>query len=38
MAQSRYIDKKSVGKISFEFESQDDFVRIIEQLNRKYGK
>lgn len=28
--------KKSVGKISFEF--QDDFVRIIEQLNRKYGK
>ncbi|HDX8087296.1 TPA: ParB/RepB/Spo0J family partition protein, partial [Staphylococcus aureus] len=27
--------KKSVGKISFEFESQDDFVRIIEQLNRK---
>ncbi len=26
--------KKSVGKISFEFESQDDFVRIIEQLNR----
>ncbi|HCY1580585.1 TPA: ParB/RepB/Spo0J family partition protein [Staphylococcus aureus] len=28
--------KKSVGKISFEFESQDDFVRIIEQL--KYGK
>ncbi|HCT4653383.1 TPA: ParB/RepB/Spo0J family partition protein [Staphylococcus aureus] len=30
--------KKSVGKISFEFESQDDFVRIIEQLNRKYGK
>ncbi len=30
--------KKSVGKITFEFESQDDFVRIIEQLNRKYGK
>ncbi|HDI0954097.1 TPA: ParB/RepB/Spo0J family partition protein [Staphylococcus aureus] len=30
--------KKSVSKISFEFESQDDFVRIIEQLNRKYGK
>ncbi|CAC7085109.1 ParB family partitioning protein [Staphylococcus aureus] len=30
--------KKSAGKISFEFESQDDFVRIIEQLNRKYGK
>ncbi len=30
--------KKSGGKISFEFESQDDFVRIIEQLNRKYGK
>lgn len=30
--------KKSVGKISFEFESHDDFVRIIEQLNRKYGK
>ncbi|UVI85224.1 ParB/RepB/Spo0J family partition protein [Staphylococcus aureus] len=30
--------KKSVGKISFEFESQDDFVRIIEQLNRRYGK
>lgn len=30
--------KKSVDKISFEFESQDDFVRIIEQLNRKYGK
>lgn len=30
--------KKSIGKISFEFESQDDFVRIIEQLNRKYGK
>lgn len=30
--------KKSVGKISFEFESQDDFVKIIEQLNRKYGK
>ncbi|HHC6368137.1 TPA: ParB/RepB/Spo0J family partition protein [Staphylococcus aureus] len=30
--------KKSVGKISFEFESQDDFVRIIEQLNRKYSK
>ncbi|HCW8996854.1 TPA: ParB/RepB/Spo0J family partition protein, partial [Staphylococcus aureus] len=24
--------KKSVGKISFEFDSQDDFVRIIEQL------
>ncbi|EGS98497.1 stage 0 sporulation protein J [Staphylococcus aureus subsp. aureus 21195] len=30
--------KKSVGKISFEFESQDDLVRIIKQLNRKYGK
>ncbi|HHQ6731454.1 TPA: ParB/RepB/Spo0J family partition protein [Staphylococcus aureus] len=30
--------KKSVGKISFEFESQEDFVRLIEQLNRKYGK
>ncbi|EOH8561741.1 TPA: ParB/RepB/Spo0J family partition protein [Staphylococcus aureus] len=30
--------KKSVGKISFEFESQDDFVRIIKQLNRKYSK
>ncbi|HCW0005880.1 TPA: ParB/RepB/Spo0J family partition protein [Staphylococcus aureus] len=30
--------KKSVGKISFEFEAQDDFVRIIKQLNRKYGK
>ncbi|NEF25987.1 ParB/RepB/Spo0J family partition protein [Staphylococcus aureus] len=30
--------KKSVGKISFEFESQDDFVRLIEQLNHKYGK
>ncbi|EOB6866304.1 ParB/RepB/Spo0J family partition protein [Staphylococcus aureus] len=30
--------KKSGGKISFEFESQDDFVRIIKQLNRKYGK
>ncbi|HDD7085198.1 TPA: ParB/RepB/Spo0J family partition protein [Staphylococcus aureus] len=30
--------KKTVGKISFEFESQDDFVRIIKQLNRKYGK
>lgn len=30
--------KKSVGKISFEFESQDDFVRIIKQLNRKNGK
>ncbi|MEW7795569.1 ParB/RepB/Spo0J family partition protein [Staphylococcus aureus] len=30
--------KKSVGKISFEFESQDDFVRLIEQLNRKHGK
>ncbi|EOD4598391.1 ParB/RepB/Spo0J family partition protein [Staphylococcus aureus] len=30
--------KKSVGKISFEFDSQDDFVRIIEQLNRGYGK
>ncbi|EVA73037.1 hypothetical protein O598_02677, partial [Staphylococcus aureus M0550] len=28
----------SVGKISFEFDSQDDFVRIIEQLNRRYGK
>lgn len=30
--------KKSVGKISFEFNSQEDFVRIIEQLNRRYGK
>ncbi|GBV50034.1 TPA: ParB/RepB/Spo0J family partition protein [Staphylococcus aureus] len=30
--------KKSVGKISFEFDSQDDFVRVIEQLNRRYGK
>ncbi|HDS2069523.1 TPA: ParB/RepB/Spo0J family partition protein [Staphylococcus aureus] len=30
--------KKSVGKISFEFDSQDDFVRIIEQLNRRHGK
>lgn len=30
--------KKSVGKISFGFDSQDDFVRIIEQLNRRYGK
>ncbi|GBU97443.1 TPA: ParB/RepB/Spo0J family partition protein [Staphylococcus aureus] len=30
--------KKSIGKISFEFESQDDFLRIIEQLNRRYGK
>lgn len=30
--------KKSVGKISFEFDSQEDFLRIIEQLNRKYGK
>ncbi|HGZ9832860.1 TPA: ParB/RepB/Spo0J family partition protein [Staphylococcus aureus] len=30
--------KKSIGKISFEFDSQDDFVRIIEQLNRRYGK
>ncbi|HCU8062359.1 TPA: ParB/RepB/Spo0J family partition protein [Staphylococcus aureus] len=30
--------KKSVGKISYEFDSQDDFVRIIEQLNRRYGK
>ncbi|HEG9657134.1 TPA: ParB/RepB/Spo0J family partition protein [Staphylococcus aureus] len=30
--------KKLVGKISFEFDSQDDFVRIIEQLNRRYGK
>ncbi|UVJ31618.1 ParB/RepB/Spo0J family partition protein [Staphylococcus aureus] len=30
--------KKSIGKISFEFESQDDFERIIKQLNRKYGK
>ncbi|HHB6424389.1 TPA: ParB/RepB/Spo0J family partition protein [Staphylococcus aureus] len=30
--------KKSVGKISFEFDSQEDFVRIIEQLNRRYGK
>lgn len=27
--------KKSVGKISFEFDSQEDFVRIIEQLNRR---
>ncbi|HCW8689410.1 ParB/RepB/Spo0J family partition protein, partial [Staphylococcus aureus] len=26
--------KKSVGKISFEFDSQEDFLRIIEQLNR----
>lgn len=25
--------KKSVGKISFEFDSQEDFLRIIEQLN-----
>ncbi|MBG3172820.1 ParB/RepB/Spo0J family partition protein [Staphylococcus aureus] len=30
--------KKSIGKISFEFDSQEDFVRIIEQLNRRYGK
>ncbi|HDZ3333967.1 TPA: ParB/RepB/Spo0J family partition protein [Staphylococcus aureus] len=30
--------KKTVGKISFEFDSQEDFVRIIEQLNRRYGK
>ncbi|PZJ27353.1 chromosome partitioning protein ParB [Staphylococcus aureus] len=30
--------KKSVGKISFEFDSQEDFQRIIEQLNRRYGK
>ncbi|HHO4681532.1 ParB/RepB/Spo0J family partition protein [Staphylococcus aureus] len=30
--------KKSVGKISFEFDSQEDFVKIIEQLNRRYGK
>lgn len=30
--------KNSVGKISFEFDSQEDFVRIIEQLNRRYGK
>ncbi|MCS5349031.1 ParB/RepB/Spo0J family partition protein [Staphylococcus aureus] len=30
--------KKSVGKISFEFDSQEDFLRIIEQLNRMYGK
>lgn len=30
--------KKSVGKISFEFDSQEDFVRIIEQLNRRYGE
>ncbi|HHE7656774.1 TPA: ParB/RepB/Spo0J family partition protein, partial [Staphylococcus aureus] len=30
--------KKSVGKVSFEFDSQEDFVRIIEQLNRRYGK
>lgn len=30
--------KKSVGKISFEFYSQEDFLRIIEQLNRRYGK
>ncbi|CPB36031.1 ParB/RepB/Spo0J family partition protein [Staphylococcus aureus] len=30
--------KKSVGKISFEFDSQEGFVRIIEQLNRRYGK
>ncbi|TXN90509.1 ParB/RepB/Spo0J family partition protein, partial [Staphylococcus aureus] len=29
--------KKSVGKISFEFDSQEDFLRIIEQLNRRYG-
>lgn len=30
--------KKSVGKISFEFDSQEDFLGIIEQLNRRYGK
>ncbi|HCY6822693.1 TPA: ParB/RepB/Spo0J family partition protein [Staphylococcus aureus] len=30
--------KKLVGKISFEFDSQEDFLRIIEQLNRRYGK
>lgn len=30
--------KKSVGKISFDFDSQEDFLRIIEQLNRRYGK
>ncbi|HDF5836642.1 TPA: ParB/RepB/Spo0J family partition protein [Staphylococcus aureus] len=30
--------KKSVGKISFEFDSQEDFLRIIEQLNHRYGK
>ncbi|HHO5209404.1 TPA: ParB/RepB/Spo0J family partition protein [Staphylococcus aureus] len=30
--------KKSVGKISFEFDSQEDFLRIIEQLNSRYGK
>ncbi|MDN8963482.1 hypothetical protein Q0P11_14575, partial [Staphylococcus aureus] len=24
--------------ISFEFDSQEDFLRIIEQLNRRYGK
>lgn len=30
--------KKSVGKISFEFDSQEDFLRIIEQLNRRYGQ
>ncbi|HHO5698479.1 TPA: ParB/RepB/Spo0J family partition protein [Staphylococcus aureus] len=30
--------KKSVGKISFEFDSQEGFLRIIEQLNRRYGK
>ncbi|SHD97047.1 ParB/RepB/Spo0J family partition protein [Staphylococcus argenteus] len=30
--------KESVGKISFEFDSQEDFLRIIEQLNRRYGK
>ncbi|HCD4446566.1 TPA: ParB/RepB/Spo0J family partition protein [Staphylococcus aureus] len=30
--------KKSVGKISFEFDSQENFLRIIEQLNRRYGK
>lgn len=30
--------KKPVGKISFEFDSQEDFLRIIEQLNRRYGK
>ena len=30
--------KKSVGKISIEFDSQEDFLRIIEQLNRRYGK